>query len=245
MKYVVIVPTYNESDNIASLIPLVLQHGESYHALIVDDNSPDGTGEIADQLANSNQRIHVMHRANKMGLGTAYVAGFHWALDFEADLIFEMDADFSHDPAMLPHFVNAIEDCDLILGSRYVPGGGVENWPLLRQIMSRGGSFYARTILGVGVRDLTGGFKCYRRHVLKTLDLSDVETSGYAFQIEMTYRTLLQGFRVKEIPIIFADRVQGKSKMSRSVFLEAILAVWKLRLRLPRKNMKLNLLPPG
>jgi len=210
----------------------------------VDDNSPDGTGEIAERLAEKTSRVHVMHRPEKLGLGTAYVAGFGWALEFGADLIFEMDADFSHNPNMLPHFVKAIEDCDLVLGSRYVPGGGVENWPASRQFMSRGGSLYARTILGVGVRDLTGGFKCFRRHVLETLDLDHVETSGYAFQIEMTYRTLLRGFRVKEVPIIFADRVQGISKMSRSVFMEAVLAVWKLRFRLSRKGVQMHLLPP-
>jgi len=244
MRYVVVVPTYNESENVETLIPLILRQGEEFHVLIVDDNSPDGTGEIADRLAAGTSRVHVMHRREKMGLGTAYVAGFGWALDYDADLIFEMDADFSHNPDMLPHFVKAIADCDLVLGSRYVLGGGVENWPASRQFMSRGGSLYARTILGVGVRDLTGGFKCFRRRVLETLDLNHVETSGYAFQIEMTYRTLLSGFRVKEMPIIFADRVQGISKMSRSVFLEAILAVWKLRLRLSRRGAQMHLLPP-
>jgi dolichol-phosphate mannosyltransferase len=244
MRYVVIVPTYNESDNIASLIPLILRQGEEFHVLIVDDNSPDGTGEIAEQLAAESARVHVIHRPQKLGLGTAYVAGFRWALDAGADLIFEMDADFSHNPAMLPHFLTAVADCDLVLGSRYVPGGGVENWPASRQFMSRGGSLYARTILGVGVRDLTGGFKCFRRHVLEALNLDDVEASGYAFQIEMTYRTLLHGFRVKEMPIVFADRVQGISKMSRSVFLEAVVAVWKLRFKLSRRGVTMHLLPP-
>ena len=244
MRCVVIVPTYNESENIAAVVPLILRQGEEFDLLIVDDNSPDGTGEIAERLAGESGRVHVMHRPRKLGLGTAYVAGFRWALDFGADLIFEMDADFSHDPAMLPRFVQAVDDCDLVLGSRYVPGGGVENWPASRQFMSRGGSFYARTILGVGVRDLTGGFKCFRRRVLETLNLDDIETSGYAFQIEMTYRTLLHGFRVKEMPIVFADRVQGVSKMSRKVFLEAVLAVWKLRFKLPRKGVRMHLLPP-
>ena len=244
MRCVVIVPTYNESDNIASLVPLILRQGEEFHVLIVDDNSPDGTGDIAERLARELPRVHAMHRAEKLGLGTAYVAGFRWALDFGADLIVEMDADFSHDPAMLPHFVRAMEDCDLLLGSRYVPGGGVENWPASRRWMSQGGSLYARTILGLGVRDLTGGFKCFRRHVLEALNLDDVEASGYAFQIEMTYRTLLQGFRVKEMPIIFADRVQGTSKMSRAIFLEAIVAVWKLRFTIPRRGAHIHLLPP-
>jgi dolichol-phosphate mannosyltransferase len=244
MKAVVVVPTYNECSNISRLIPQVLQQGEIFHILVVDDNSPDGTGKIVDQLANDLDRVHAMHRPGKMGLGTAYVAGFRWACDFGADLIFEMDADFSHDPAMLPKFVLASQDCDLVLGSRYVPGGGVQNWPLTRRIMSQGGSLYARTILGVGVRDLTGGFKCFRRHVLETIDLDAIETSGYAFQIEMTYRVLLKGFRVREIPIVFADRVQGVSKMSRRVFLEAVLAVWKLRLDVPREAKVLHVLPP-
>jgi dolichol-phosphate mannosyltransferase len=235
MAYVVIVPTYNECENIAAIVPRILAQGDAYHVLIVDDNSPDGTGEIADALAAKERRVHVMHRPGKAGLGRAYIAGFHWALDFGAELVFEMDADFSHDPDALPRFVEAIRDADLVLGSRYVAGGGVQNWPLARQWMSRGGSLYARTILGVGVRDLTGGFKCFRRRVLETLDLNGIETTGYAFQIEMTYRALLHGFRVREIPILFVDRVQGASKMSRRVFLEAVVAVWKLRFKLARR----------
>ncbi len=245
MSYLVVVPTYNEKDNIQQLIPSILKQGDAFHILIVDDNSPDGTGALAEELSQREPRLHVLHRPGKLGLGTAYVAGFRWGLDFGAELIFEMDADFSHDPAMLPVFVEEIRDCDLVLGSRYVPGGGVRNWPLSRRLMSQGGSFYARTILGVPIRDLTGGFKCFRRHVLESLPLDQVQTTGYAFQIEMTYRALLAGFRVKEIPIIFADRVQGASKMSRRVFLEAVIAVWRLRFSLPRPRGALSVLPPA
>ncbi|MBC7241947.1 MAG: polyprenol monophosphomannose synthase [Anaerolineae bacterium] len=245
MSYLVVIPTYNERDNISQLVPKILAHGDAFHILIVDDNSPDGTGELAEELARQEPRVHVLHRPGKLGLGTAYVAGFRWGLDFGAELIFEMDADFSHDPAMLPVFVEEIGDCDLVLGSRYVPGGGVRNWPLPRRLMSQGGSLYARTILGVPIRDLTGGFKCFRRQVLESLPLDEVQTTGYAFQIEMTYRTLLAGFRVKEIPIIFVDRVQGTSKMSRRVFLEAVIAVWRLRFSLPRPHQPFAVLPPA
>jgi dolichol-phosphate mannosyltransferase len=245
MSYLVVIPTYNERDNILQLVPRILAQGDAFHILIVDDNSPDGTGELAEELARQEPRVHVLHRPGKLGLGTAYVAGFRWGLDFGAELIFEMDADFSHDPAMLPVFVEEIGDCDLVLGSRYVPGGGVRNWPLPRRLMSQGGSLYARTILGVPIRDLTGGFKCFRRQVLESLPLDEVQTTGYAFQIEMTYRTLLAGFRVKEIPIIFVDRVQGTSKMSRRVFLEAVIAVWRLRFSLPRARQPFAVLPPA
>lgn len=235
VKYVVIVPTYNERNNLALLIPQILQQGQEFHVLVVDDNSPDGTGRLADEIAAGEPRVHVLHRPGKLGLGTAYVEGFRWALDFGAELIFEMDADFSHDPRRLPAFVEAAQSCDLVLGSRYVAGGGVENWPLTRRLMSQGGSLYARTILGVKVRDLTGGFKCFRRRVLEAMDLGAIRTSGYAFQIEMTYRALLMGFCVREIPIRFVDRVRGKSKMSRRIFWEAVLKVWELRLKLPRQ----------
>lgn len=245
MSYLVVIPTYNERENIQHLVPRILDQGEAFHILIVDDNSPDGTGALAEELARQEPRVHVLHRPGKLGLGTAYVAGFRWGLDFGAELIFEMDADFSHDPAMLPVFVEEIRDCDLVLGSRYVPGGGVRNWPLSRRLMSQGGSLYARTILGVPIRDLTGGFKCFRRHVLEALPLDQVQTTGYAFQIEMTYRALLAGFRVKEIPIIFVDRVQGASKMSRRVFLEAVIAVWRLRFSLPRSGRSFAVLPPA
>jgi len=231
MMIVVIVPTYNEASNLGKLVPRILEQGEAFHVLVVDDNSPDGTGRLADEMAAAEPRVHVLHRPGKAGLGTAYIAGFRWALSHGADFILEMDADLSHDPAALPRFMQAIEGADLVLGSRYVPGGGVRNWPLVRQIISRGGSLYSRLILGVRIRDLTGGFKCFRRQVLETIDLGSIETSGYAFQIEMTYRALRAGFRVREIPIIFVDRVDGQSKMSSRVFTEAVLAVWKLRFK--------------
>lgn len=222
-------PTYNERDNVRGIAPLVLAQGEEFDLLIVDDNSPDATGEVADELARDDARIHVLHRPAKAGLGPAYIAGFRWALERDYDVIFEMDADFSHNPADLPRFLPAIADCDVVLGSRYVAGGGVSNWPLLRQAISRGGGLYARTILGLPVRDLTGGFKCFRRQVLETLDLDRIGAGGYGFQIELTYRAIRAGFRVREIPIVFSDRRRGQSKMSSRIFLEAMLMVWRLR----------------
>jgi dolichol-phosphate mannosyltransferase len=199
--------------------------------LVVDDNSPDGTGEIADHLAAELDFVSVLHRERKEGLGPAYIAGFRRALADGTDLILELDCDFSHDPADVPRLIAACESgADLALGSRYVPGGGTENWGLGRRIVSWGGSFYARLLLGVGIRDLTGGFKCYRRHVLETIDLDAIDSKGYAFQIEITYRTLRKGFRIVEVPIRFADRTAGHSKMSRSIFLEAVVKVPLLRL---------------
>lgn len=229
MRSLVIIPTYNERDNIREIVPLVLAQGERFELLIVDDNSPDGTGAIADELARGHPRVHVLHRPTKAGLGPAYVAGFRWALARDYDLIFEMDADLSHDPADLPRFVAAIATCDVVLGSRYVPGGGVSNWPLPRRLISQGGSLYARLWLGVPIRDLTGGFKCFRRQVLETLDLDTIGSGGYGFQIEMTYRAIQAGFRVREIPIVFTDRTVGRSKMSRRIFVEAMLMVPRLR----------------
>lgn len=229
MRSLVIIPTYNERDNIQEIVPLVLAQGERFNVLIVDDNSPDGTGEVADRLAEANERVHVLHNSKKGGLGPAYVAGFRWALERDYDLIFEMDADLSHDPADLPRFLEAIGSCDVVLGSRYVPGGGVNNWSLLRRLISRGGSLYARLILGLPVQDLTGGFKCFRRHVLETLDLDLIGSGGYGFQIEMTHRAIKHGFRVREIPIVFTDRVLGRSKMSRRIFVEAMVMVLRLR----------------
>jgi dolichol-phosphate mannosyltransferase len=199
--------------------------------LVVDDNSPDGTGEIADHLAAELDFVSVLHRERKEGLGPAYIAGFRRALTDGAELILELDCDFSHNPADVPRLIAACESgADLALGSRYVPGGGTENWGLGRRIVSWGGSFYARLLLGVGIRDLTGGFKCYRRHVLETIDLDAIDSKGYAFQIEITYRTLRKGFRIVEVPIRFADRTAGHSKMSRSIFLEAVVKVPLLRL---------------
>jgi dolichol-phosphate mannosyltransferase len=199
--------------------------------LVIDDNSPDGTGEIADRLAGELDFVSVLHRDRKEGLGPAYIAGFRRALADGADLILELDCDFSHDPADIPRLIAACESgADLALGSRYVPGGGTENWGLGRRIVSWGGSFYARLLLGVGIHDLTGGFKCYRRHVLETVDLGAIGSKGYAFQIEITYRVLRKGFRVVEVPIRFAERTAGRSKMSRSIVLEAIVNVPLLRL---------------
>lgn len=231
-KPLVVVPTYNERENLPRLLDAVHEHLPSAHVLVVDDGSPDGTGEIADARAAADDRIHVLHRAGKLGLGTAYLTGFAWGLERDYTHIFEMDADFSHDPAMLPRFLEAAQEADVVLGSRWVRGGGTVGWPLKRRLLSRGGSLYARTILGVDVRDLTGGFKCFRRRVLEAIDLSAVQTVGYGFQIELTWRALQQGFRVVEIPIRFADRVAGQSKMSGRIFMEALTLVWKLRLGL-------------
>ena len=230
--HLIIIPTYNVSDNVEKLLDLISRTDPAAHVLIVDDNSPDRTYEIVERLMQTSYpgRLFLLKRAGKLGLGTAYIAGFKWALARDYDYIFEMDADFSHDPKYLPAFLAAIEKNDLVLGSRYVPGGGVKNWGLLRKFISRGGSLYARTILGLSLRDLTGGFKCFRRQVLESIDLDAVKSNGYSFQIEMTYRARCQGFRICETPIVFEDRTAGKSKMSRKIFLEAVLMVWKLRM---------------
>jgi dolichol-phosphate mannosyltransferase len=227
----VCLPTYNEREN---LQPMVDRLGEILGGdgvvLVVDDNSPDGTGEVADRLAGEHAWVHVLHRERKEGLGPAYLAGFRKALDLGADLIFELDCDFSHDPADVPRLAAAAEDADLVIGSRYVPGGGTRNWGLLRRFISRGGSLYAQLLLGVPVRDLTGGFKCYRRAVLETIDLDAIDSKGYAFQIETTYRAIKAGFRVVEVPIVFTDREVGGSKMSKAIVLEAVWKVPALRL---------------
>jgi dolichol-phosphate mannosyltransferase len=225
----VCLPTYNERENLEKMIRSLEPFGVS--VLVIDDNSPDGTGEIADRLAGELANVSVLHRERKEGLGPAYLAGFRRALADGAELVLEMDCDFSHDPNDVPRLIEACEGgADLVLGSRYVPGGGTANWGLVRRIISWGGSFYARVILGVRIRDLTGGFKCYRRRVLEALDLEAVHSKGYAFQIETTYRTLRQGFRVVEVPIRFADRTEGQSKMSRAIVLEAVTKVPALRL---------------
>lgn len=230
--HLIIIPTYNESENVEKLLDLISRTDPAAHVLIVDDNSPDRTYEIVERLMQTSYpgRLFLLKRAGKLGLGTAYLAGFKWALARDYDYIFEMDADFSHDPKYLPDFLAAIQTHDLVLGSRYVPGGGVKNWGLLRKFISRGGSLYARTILGLSLRDLTGGFKCFRREVLEAIDLDSIKSNGYSFQIEMTYRACCKGFRIFETPIVFEDRTAGKSKMSRKIFLEAVLMVWKLRL---------------
>ncbi|MGC4117119.1 MAG: polyprenol monophosphomannose synthase [Myxococcales bacterium] len=228
----VIIPTYNEAENVEPITRAVLAADPRLEVLIVDDNSPDGTGAKADAMAKSEPRVHVLHRVAKEGLGKAYLAGFEWALARPYRYVFEMDADFSHDPRYLPRFLAEMDaGADLTLGSRYIEGGGTVNWGISRQIISKGGSLYARTILGVPIRDLTGGFKCFRRETLEGLDLPTVSCAGYAFQIELTYRALKRGYKVKEIPIVFEDRRVGKSKMSRKIFLEAVTMVWKLRAR--------------
>ena len=227
-----VLPTYNEAENIERLVEAVLERlPESRRVLVVDDNSPDGTGEIADRLAAAHDDVSVLHRASKQGLGPAYIAGFREALAGGAELIMEMDSDFSHDPVYLPQLLRAIESADVAIGSRYVPGGGVTEWGKVRRFISRGGSRYARAILGVDIRDLTGGFKCFRREVLEAIDLDDVNALGYAFQVEMTYRAIQAGFRVVEVPIVFRDRTEGSSKMSKAIVAEAIWRVPAMRLR--------------
>lgn len=229
-RAIVCLPTYNELQNLEPILSGILKAAPQVDVLVVDDNSPDGTGRLADAYAARDSRVNVLHRAEKEGLGKAYLAAFSWALQREYDLVLEMDADFSHDPRYLSALLAAARDADLVLGSRYVRGGGTVNWGLGRRILSRGGSLYARTVLGIGVRDLTGGFKCFRREVLEAIDLETVQCTGYAFQIELTYRAIRRGFRVVEVPIVFADRRVGHSKMSRRIVLEAVRKVWTIRL---------------
>ncbi len=230
-RVIVIVPTYNERENLPAIIEAVHQRLPEADLLVVDDGSPDGTGALADEIKARDSKVDVIHRAGKLGLGTAYIAGFKQALARGYDYLFEMDCDFSHDPKYLPVMLEqAKAGADLVLGSRYVDGGGTVNWGPMRKIISRGGSLYARTILGVGVNDLTGGFKCFRRQVLEAIGLDRVSAQGYGFQIEMTYRVIKAGYLVVEVPIIFVDRRVGQSKMSKKIFLEALGLVWKLRL---------------
>ena len=229
-RALVIVPTYNERFNIARLIPAVLAQDPSLEVLVVDDGSPDGTGAIVDGIAANNARVHVIHRASKLGLGTAYIAGFRWALERKYDLVFEMDADFSHNPERLPEFLEAIRESDVVLGSRYQNGHvNVVNWPMSRLFLSYGANIYARFVTGLPIFDTTGGFKCFRRNVLESIDLNSVKSNGYAFQIEMSYRAWKRGFQLFEIPIIFVDRTEGVSKMSKKIVREAIWMVWRLR----------------
>jgi dolichol-phosphate mannosyltransferase len=225
-----VLPTYNEAENLEPLVAAALANlPESARVLVVDDNSPDGTGDLADRLAAAEPRLEVLHRSEKEGLGPAYIAGFRQALAAGAVRILEMDSDFSHDPADLPRLLAATEEADIAIGSRYVSGGGVENWSRLRQAISRGGSAYARTVLGLPVRDLTGGYKCFRREVLEAIDLEAIGSRGYAFQVEMTYRAVELGFRVTEVPITFRERRAGASKMSRSIVAEAAWRVPQMR----------------
>jgi dolichol-phosphate mannosyltransferase len=230
VKAVVCLPTYNERENLERMVAALADKGVA--VLVIDDNSPDGTGRLADELAARNGHLQVLHRERKEGLGPAYLAGFKRVLESpDAELVLEMDADFSHDPGDVPRLIEAARDADLVLGSRYVEGGSVGSWGLIRRFISAGGSFYARVLLGVDVRDLTGGFKCFRREVLETLDLDAIDSRGYAFQIETTYRALRAGFRVVEVPIRFVDREEGGSKMSRSIVFEGFWKVPLLRFR--------------
>ncbi|GMV43004.1 MAG: hypothetical protein AMXMBFR64_47200 [Myxococcales bacterium] len=229
-RILIVTPTYNEAQNIERLVDRIHEVVPDAHVLIVDDASPDGTGQLADRMAEADPRVHVLHRAGKLGLGTAYIAGFRWALAEGFDLVFEMDADFSHRPEHLPQFLALAREFDLVLGCRYIPGGGTQDWGLYRQMLSRGGNLYARSILWLPFHDLTGGFKCFRREVLEAIDLDAVQSEGYAFQIELTWRAWRRGFRIAETPILFPDRTRGKSKMSRKIFAEAIWRVWRLRL---------------
>jgi len=229
-KALVVVPTYNERENIERLIESVLQQDDRIEVLVVDDGSPDGTGEIVDRMAGENPRVHGLHRAGKMGLGTAYLAGFKWALERDYDYVLEMDADFSHDPSHLPQFLEAIRNADLVLGSRYRDGKvTVVNWPMTRLLLSYFANGYARFVTGAPLDDLTGGFKCFRRKVLESIPLDEVRSNGYAFQIEMNFRAWKKGYRIVEIPIVFVDRTEGESKMSKKIVREAVWMVWRLR----------------
>lgn len=232
LKTLIVVPTYNEIENLESLVKEIFAvvH-EKVHLLIVDDNSPDGTGELADVISQKNPRVHVMHRPRKLGLGTAYVAGFKYGLQREFEVFGEMDCDFSHDPKYLPVFLKEIEHCDVVVGSRYVSGGGVVNWGLGRRIISRGGSVYARTILGVPIKDLTGGFNFWSRSIVEQIGMEEIRSDGYSFQIEMKYKAWLLGAKIKEVPIIFEDRFLGKSKMSQKIIIEAMAKVFLMRLQ--------------
>jgi dolichol-phosphate mannosyltransferase len=229
-RALVIVPTYNEKDNIPRLIPAILSQDPSLDVLVVDDGSPDGTGQVVDEIAAANPRVHALHRSGKLGLGTAYVAGFKWALERGYDLMFEMDSDFSHSPDRLPAFLEAVRSNDLVIGSRYMNRRvNVVNWPMSRLLLSYFANIYARVVTGLRIFDTTAGFRCFRREVLATIDLDQVRSNGYAFQIEMTFRASRKGFRIVEIPIVFVDRLEGSSKMSKRIVREAVWMVWRLR----------------
>jgi dolichol-phosphate mannosyltransferase len=230
-RVLVITPTYNERENLQPFIGSVFEVLPDAHVLVVDDNSPDGTGALADEMARRDPRVRVMHRPGKLGLGSAYLAAFRQGIADGYDVFLEMDTDLSHDPRYLPELLEALEDgAGIAIGSRNIPGGGVEGWGLGRHVLSKGGSLYSRMVLGVSVRDLTSGYKAFRREVLEAIDLDRVRSNGYSFQIELTYRALLKGFRVAEVPIVFVDRRAGQSKMSRRIFAEAVVMVPKLRL---------------
>ncbi len=243
MKTLIIIPTYNEYDNLRPLLDQIFTYVPASDILIVDDNSPDDTGKLADEIAAQNPQVHVMHRSGKLGLGTAYIAGFKYAVEHQYDAAFEMDADFSHDPRYLPDFLKAIESADLVIGSRYVKGGGTPNWSLLRRFISGGGNIFARVMLGIPVHDCTAGYRCYRRTVLESIGLDSIESQGYAFQVELAYRVYKRGFKIVETPIIFLDRRVGKSKMSRTIFLEGFTWVVRARLGKTSASRKVASLP--
>lgn len=230
-KILVVVPTYNELMNLPHIVPAILTQDPRLELLVVDDNSPDGTGALAKRLTEIEPRVHVLHREKKEGLGKAYLAGFRWALDRDYEVVFEMDADFSHDPERIPDFLRTLESADLVLGSRYAQGVNVINWPISRLLLSLGANFYARVVTGLPLSDATGGYKAFRRTVLETLKLDQVRSNGYAFQIEMSFLAWKKGFRLKEIPIVFTDRMEGQSKMNKRIVREAIWMVWWLRIR--------------
>ncbi len=230
-RALIIFPTYNERENIEKIVHAVLPLDPRINVLIVDDNSPDGTGQIADRLSAAESQVNVLHREKKEGLGRAYIAGFKWAIENKYDFIFEMDADFSHGPEYLKNFLREIQDHDLVIGSRYISGVNVINWPMSRLLLSYYANVYTRIVTGLPLRDATGGFKCFRREVLETINLDEVKSSGYSFQIEMSMRAWKKGFRIKEIPIVFVDRIAGSSKMSKKIVREAIWMVWRLRLK--------------
>ncbi len=230
-KALVVIPTFNEADNIQRVIPLVLKQSEEIDVLVVDDNSPDGTALLVKEMMPGKGRVHLIERERKMGLGTAYVAGFKFAIEHSYSFVFEMDADFSHDPAELPNFLGRTGECDLVIGSRYINGVRVLNWPIQRLLLSYFANVYTRIVTGLPLKDATGGFKCYKRAVLEAVDLDAVKSNGYAFQIEMSFRAWKKGYRLEEIPIIFLDRRSGSSKMSKNIVYEAFFLVWSLRLR--------------
>ena len=236
MRSIVIIPTYNEIENINQIISAILKEVEDINILIVDDNSPDGTANVVEEIMKNNSNIHLLKRAGKLGLGTAYCDGFRYCLENNFDYIFEMDADFSHNPKELPNFLTAIKNYDLVIGSRYLTGMNVVNWPLRRLILSYGASIYTRIITGIPIKDTTGGFKCFRAETLRKINLNKINSNGYGFQIEMNYKIWKKGGRIKEIPIIFEDRRSGNSKMNKSIILEAIFLVWRLRFT-RKKNM--------
>ena len=227
----VIIPTYDEKDNVGPISEAVFQVSPATDVLFVDDNSPDGTGKVIDEMAKSDPRIHVLHKPGKAGLGRAYIAGFKWAIQHDYRLVFEMDADFSHDPSEIPNFIRGAQNADLVLGSRYVQGIRITNWPLSRLLLSKGAATYVSLITGMPISDPTGGFKCYRREVLMAIDLDSIISNGYSFQVEMTYNVWLKGFRILEIPITFVDRRAGYSKMNKAILKEAVWIVWKLAFR--------------